>query len=77
MVNNIHIHVHAENLFNGICNTRMSSANSTEAVCMDSMDRLEDAVRKSLAEINAQDYFDETCMYVCTYIVSDNLFQLS
>ena len=64
MVNNTHMYVHAENLLNGICNTRMSSANNTEAVCMDSMDRLEDAVRKSLVEKIAQDYFDETCMYV-------------
>ena len=42
----------------------MSSASSTEAVCMDSMDRLEDAVRKSLVEKIAQDYFDETCIHV-------------
>ena len=64
MVNNTHMYVHAENLLNGICNTRMSSSNNTEAVCMDSMDRLEDAVRKSLVEKIAQDYFVETCMYV-------------
>ena len=65
MVNNTHMYVHAENLLNGICNTRMSSSNNTEAVCMDSMDRLEDAVRKSLVEKIAQDYFVETYgMYV-------------
>ena len=79
MVNNTHMYVHAENLLNGICNTRMSSSNNTEAVCMDSMDRLEDAVRKSLVEKIAQDYFVETCIHVCTFVVfvSVNSFQLS
>ena len=79
MVNNTHMYVHAENLLNGICNTRMSSSNNTEAVCMDSMDRLEDAVRKSLVEKIARDYFVETCIHVCTFVVfvSVNSFQLS
>jgi ribosomal protein S7 len=42
----------------------MSSASRTEAACRDFMNRLEDAVRKSLAEKIVQDHFDEICMYV-------------